>query len=169
MSKGTVVLAYSGGLDTSCILVWLKEQGYDVIAFLVRFTSLCNRCLKSVFLNHLLWHVMYLCRFYDSLFSGSWCNLSFHLYEFSIGCKGSVPVNSQQQRIWFDNASTNLTGFTFCTGAVEKCKAGRFSCSLTVHSVVLWSGVGEGWLIVCSLLPWHVRRSPPTLFAFPGG
>lgn len=34
--KGTVVLAYSGGLDTSCILVWLKEQGYDVIAFLVR-------------------------------------------------------------------------------------------------------------------------------------
>lgn len=36
MSKGTVVLAYSGGLDTSCILVWLKEQGYDVIAFLVR-------------------------------------------------------------------------------------------------------------------------------------
>uniref|UniRef100_A0A8C7YR37 Argininosuccinate synthase n=1 Tax=Oryzias sinensis TaxID=183150 RepID=A0A8C7YR37_9TELE len=34
MSKGTVVLAYSGGLDTSCILVWLKEQGYDVIAYL---------------------------------------------------------------------------------------------------------------------------------------
>lgn len=33
--KGTVVLAYSGGLDTSCILVWLKEQGYDVIAYLV--------------------------------------------------------------------------------------------------------------------------------------
>lgn len=37
MSKGTVVLAYSGGLDTSCILVWLKEQGYDVITFLVSF------------------------------------------------------------------------------------------------------------------------------------
>lgn len=35
MSKGTVVLAYSGGLDTSCILMWLKEQGYDVIAYLV--------------------------------------------------------------------------------------------------------------------------------------
>ncbi|NWY39923.1 ASSY synthase, partial [Sylvia atricapilla] len=33
-SKGTVVLAYSGGLDTSCILVWLKEQGYDVVAYL---------------------------------------------------------------------------------------------------------------------------------------
>ncbi|NXP61831.1 ASSY synthase, partial [Chloropsis cyanopogon] len=32
--KGTVVLAYSGGLDTSCILVWLKEQGYDVVAYL---------------------------------------------------------------------------------------------------------------------------------------
>lgn len=39
MSKGTVVLAYSGGLDTSCILVWLKEQGYDVITFLVNFPS----------------------------------------------------------------------------------------------------------------------------------
>lgn len=32
--KKTVVLAYSGGLDTSCILVWLKEQGYDVICYL---------------------------------------------------------------------------------------------------------------------------------------
>lgn len=29
-----VVLAYSGGLDTSCILVWLIEKGYEVVAFL---------------------------------------------------------------------------------------------------------------------------------------
>ena len=28
-----VVLAYSGGLDTSCIARWLKEQGYEVICF----------------------------------------------------------------------------------------------------------------------------------------
>ncbi len=28
-----VVLAYSGGLDTSCILKWLKLKGHDVIAF----------------------------------------------------------------------------------------------------------------------------------------
>lgn len=34
--RDTVVLAYSGGLDTSCILVWLKEQGYTVIAFLAK-------------------------------------------------------------------------------------------------------------------------------------
>lgn len=40
-SKGSVVLAYSGGLDTSCILVWLKEQGYDVIAYLVRRCPAC--------------------------------------------------------------------------------------------------------------------------------
>lgn len=40
-SKGSVVLAYSGGLDTSCILVWLKEQGYDVIAYLVRKCLVC--------------------------------------------------------------------------------------------------------------------------------
>ncbi|TIB79444.1 argininosuccinate synthetase [Wallemia mellicola] len=33
-SKGKVLLAYSGGLDTSCILVWLIEQGYDVVAYL---------------------------------------------------------------------------------------------------------------------------------------
>lgn len=39
--KGSVVLAYSGGLDTSCILVWLKEQGYDVIAYLVRGRPAC--------------------------------------------------------------------------------------------------------------------------------
>ena len=28
-----VVLAYSGGLDTSCIVRWLKEKGYQVICF----------------------------------------------------------------------------------------------------------------------------------------
>ncbi|KAI5615723.1 argininosuccinate synthase, partial [Silurus asotus] len=47
MSKGTVVLAYSGGLDTSCILVWLKEQGYDVIAYLV----FSNLGVSQVFLK----------------------------------------------------------------------------------------------------------------------
>lgn len=30
-----VVLAYSGGLDTTCILFWLKEQGYNVICYTV--------------------------------------------------------------------------------------------------------------------------------------
>jgi len=33
-SKGKVCLAYSGGLDTSCILRWLLDQGYEVICFL---------------------------------------------------------------------------------------------------------------------------------------
>ncbi len=28
-----VVLAYSGGLDTSCIVRWLKERGYEVVCF----------------------------------------------------------------------------------------------------------------------------------------
>ncbi len=32
--KQKVVLAYSGGLDTSIILVWLIEQGWDVIAYI---------------------------------------------------------------------------------------------------------------------------------------
>lgn len=34
MSKGKVCLAYSGGLDTSVILAWLLEQGYEVITFM---------------------------------------------------------------------------------------------------------------------------------------
>lgn len=29
-----VVLAYSGGLDTSCIIPWLKDKGYNTIAFI---------------------------------------------------------------------------------------------------------------------------------------
>lgn len=33
MKKGKVVLAYSGGLDTSVILKWLSNKGYDVICF----------------------------------------------------------------------------------------------------------------------------------------
>jgi argininosuccinate synthase len=33
LSKQTVVLAYSGGLDTACILKDLQERGYDVIAY----------------------------------------------------------------------------------------------------------------------------------------
>ena len=32
MAQETVVLAYSGGLDTSCILVYLVKQGYRVVA-----------------------------------------------------------------------------------------------------------------------------------------
>ena len=34
MSKGKVVLAYSGGLDTSVILKWMIEEGYEVIAYI---------------------------------------------------------------------------------------------------------------------------------------
>jgi len=34
MSKGKVVLAYSGGLDTSVILKWLLEQDYEVFAYI---------------------------------------------------------------------------------------------------------------------------------------
>jgi len=29
-----IVLAYSGGLDTSCAIRWLKDQGYEVICFI---------------------------------------------------------------------------------------------------------------------------------------
>ncbi|HEX4215270.1 MAG TPA: argininosuccinate synthase [Candidatus Dormibacteraeota bacterium] len=33
--KGKVVLAYSGGLDTSVCIRWLKEQGWDVVALTI--------------------------------------------------------------------------------------------------------------------------------------
>eukprot|EP01116_Phalansterium_solitarium_P008782 TRINITY_DN22745_c0_g1_i1.p1 TRINITY_DN22745_c0_g1~~TRINITY_DN22745_c0_g1_i1.p1 ORF type:complete len:416 (-),score=139.34 TRINITY_DN22745_c0_g1_i1:137-1384(-) len=33
-AKPRVLLAYSGGLDTSCILRWLVEEGYEVLAFI---------------------------------------------------------------------------------------------------------------------------------------
>lgn len=34
MAKEKICLAYSGGLDTSCILAWLLEKGYEVICFM---------------------------------------------------------------------------------------------------------------------------------------
>ncbi|CDZ98272.1 argininosuccinate synthetase [Phaffia rhodozyma] len=33
-SKGRVLLAYSGGLDTSCILAWLIDEGYTVVCYM---------------------------------------------------------------------------------------------------------------------------------------
>ena len=49
----TVILAYSGGLDTSCILVWLREQGYEVICFMVG--KLCH--FRFVF--HSIFYTVY--------------------------------------------------------------------------------------------------------------
>lgn len=34
MSKGKVILAYSGGLDTSIILKWLQDEDYEVICYI---------------------------------------------------------------------------------------------------------------------------------------
>ena len=52
-----VVLAYSGGLDTSCIVRWLREQGNEVICFVADlgqglgkgedFTAIENRALAA--------------------------------------------------------------------------------------------------------------------------
>ena len=33
-TKKKVVLAYSGGLDTSCAIKWLMEKGYNVVCFM---------------------------------------------------------------------------------------------------------------------------------------
>lgn len=48
-----VVLAYSGGLDTSCIIPWLKERDYETIAFVADvgqgddFSAVKKRALAS--------------------------------------------------------------------------------------------------------------------------
>lgn len=34
MNKEKLILAYSGGLDTSCILKWLLDKNYDVICYM---------------------------------------------------------------------------------------------------------------------------------------
>lgn len=34
MTNNKVVLAYSGGLDTSCILKWLIDKEFDVICYM---------------------------------------------------------------------------------------------------------------------------------------
>lgn len=52
--KGKVVLAYSGGLDTSCLIAWLTGRGYDVVAVIADvgqpedkdFKALCSRALE---------------------------------------------------------------------------------------------------------------------------
>lgn len=41
-SKKKVILAYSGGLDTSCILFWLKEKGFQVVAYMVNILAIMN-------------------------------------------------------------------------------------------------------------------------------
>ena len=40
--KKKCVLAYSGGLDTSVILGWLIEQGYEVVAVYVDLGQPCE-------------------------------------------------------------------------------------------------------------------------------
>ncbi|MBW1878897.1 MAG: argininosuccinate synthase [Deltaproteobacteria bacterium] len=53
MGQQTVVLAYSGGLDTSCLLKWLKLKGFRVIAYVADvgqeddFEEVRTRALKT--------------------------------------------------------------------------------------------------------------------------
>ncbi len=48
-----IILAYSGGLDTSCAIKWLKDKGYDVVAFIADvgqqddFKKIEKRALKT--------------------------------------------------------------------------------------------------------------------------
>ena len=53
VEKPKVVLAYSGGLDTSTILVWMIEKGFDVICYCADvgqlgedFDAITNKAMK---------------------------------------------------------------------------------------------------------------------------
>ena len=120
MSKGTVVLAYSGGLDTSCILVWLKEQGYDVIAYLVRLGRvwLCNSCLRE-------------CRPTAGVYNRCSCLRIFHCHFF-FWHKKTLAHN---QRIFLHNASAKLAGFRLCPWAFRTAKHCRFWTDIVSNSL----------------------------------
>jgi len=51
--KPKVILAYSGGLDTSVILKWLANKGYDIIAYIADvgqkedFDAIKEKALKT--------------------------------------------------------------------------------------------------------------------------
>ena len=48
-----VILAYSGGLDTSCSIKWLQDKKYEVIAFIADvgqgddFAAIKKRAIKT--------------------------------------------------------------------------------------------------------------------------
>lgn len=156
MSKGTVVLAYSGGLDTSCILVWLKEQGYDVITFLVRFrkpVSVPTGVLVCV-ANQLLLHVMY-----------SWsrtiqtADAVYHIDTWK--CGGCNYRLTPSHRIWLNNASTDLAGFTF----LPRGSSELHSRHIFLLSNFSFSGFVGGWVMTYSPLLWHTRCIPSKCFA----
>ena len=58
--KEKVILAYSGGLDTSVILKWLANKGFDVIAYVADvgqkedFKAVEERHMQQVLLRYIL-------------------------------------------------------------------------------------------------------------------
>lgn len=73
MTREKVLLAYSGGLDTSCILKWLLEKDYEVICFMadvgqtedfqaakdkamkIGATDVIVKDVKNLFVEHFVW------------------------------------------------------------------------------------------------------------------
>ncbi|CRK91214.1 CLUMA_CG004897, isoform A [Clunio marinus] len=73
MEMEKVLLAYSGGLDTSCILKWLIQKGFDVICFVgdvgqkedfqsvkdkaikIGATEVVVKDLRNLFVEHFVW------------------------------------------------------------------------------------------------------------------
>lgn len=72
-TKEKVLLAYSGGLDTSCILKWLMEKNYEVICFMANVgqnedfqlardkalkigaSEVVIKDIKQLFVDHFVW------------------------------------------------------------------------------------------------------------------
>lgn len=152
MSKGTVVLAYSGGLDTSCILVWLKEQGYDVITFLVSwhlFFPLQSSESPFHFVEVGLFSFLFFCLIFRSLAVSNCTPGTFEL--FSEGSGGGwaevyspfmlnrCGVQPSRQSLTKDNVLSRRAETALCTLCFSQTAVFCFSHA-TSHADV-WSSV----------------------------
>lgn len=143
MSKGTVVLAYSGGLDTSCILVWLKEQGYDVIAFLVscRDRLVVNRCLRAVPAVHIFLKRTFGC--FQTADMSCWLVGTWHLLSQKALSELQFRVTAN---LWISlhNTSVNWPDLLFALLHLRNAQPADFCCCPLSRLVVLWFTEGEG-------------------------
>lgn len=133
--KGRVLLAYSGGLDTSCILVWLLEQGYEVYAFMADvgqeedFEAAREKALKigatKFFLEDLKRE------FVEELIYREWtlsasCVLELMYYFFTTA---AVQVNAIYENVYL--LGTSLARPVIARGMIEV--AEREACDYVSH------------------------------------
>lgn len=131
--KGRVLLAYSGGLDTSCILVWLLEQGYEVYAFMADvgqeedFEAAREKALKigasKFFLEDLKRE------FVEELIYRESSMLGSHVLELTFSPLAAVQVNAIYENVYL--LGTSLARPVIARGMIEV--AEREACDYVSH------------------------------------